>query len=380
MGKRNVRTAAWAWTDDLGEYRVAPILAGTYYIAVTGQPWYSQAQAPKMQGSVAEAFGYAPVYYSNTADAGRAAALVVVPGQEATADFAVSPVPGVTLRVTCDGPPVTKTLRLINDGILGSESVPRTVPMPLNAATLVGVPAGRYFVDLMSTAGGSILVARQAIEIGGVDADVQLKLVPPAAVTGTVTWDSPASTPRGSLLVRLIRSNFEATFPAAVRADGSFQIPAVLAGAYEVAIYSKGNRLAAQIHSEAVASDGLLHADNGADINVRITVSDQVGGVKGLVIQDGQPAPGVFAVLMPRRERLLPGDSRAYQTDSDGSFNWQDIPAGDYFLFATRDTQLEYSNPAVLQPFLPEAKLVHVDLHGTLNERIPLADTGNTKR
>jgi hypothetical protein len=296
------------------------------------------------------------------------------------ADFAVSPVPGVTLSVTCDGPQVTKTLRLINEGILGSETVVRQVAMPLNSATLVGVPAGRYFVDLTSIAGGSILVARQAIEVGGTDTDVQLKLAPPAAVTGTVTWDSPASTPRGSLLVRLIRSNFEATFPAAVRADGSFQIPAVLAGAYEVAIYSKGSRLAAQVYSDVVASDGLLQADNGADIRVRITVSDQVGDVKGLVIQDGQPAPGVLAVLVPRRERLLPGGSRAYQTDSDGSFDWRDIPAGDYFLFATTDTQLEYSNSAVLQPYLPEAKLVHLDLHGTLNERIPLAGAGNPKR
>jgi hypothetical protein len=37
-----------------------------------------------------------------------------------------------------------------------------------------------------------------------------------------------------------------------------------------------------------------------------------------------------------------------FQTDSDGSFDYKDVPAGDYVLFAVEDTSFEYANPAAV--------------------------------
>lgn len=39
-GRKRVTTAGWFWTDDRGVYRFGPVTAGTYYLAVTAEPWY----------------------------------------------------------------------------------------------------------------------------------------------------------------------------------------------------------------------------------------------------------------------------------------------------------------------------------------------------
>ncbi len=63
---------------------------------------------------------------------------------------------------------------------------------------------------------------------------------------------------------------------------------------------------------------------------------------------------------------------RGFQTDSDGSFDFQNVPVGDYLLIAVEDTQLEYANPIAVRPYLTNAKPVHIEAHGVYSEKIPL--------
>jgi hypothetical protein len=65
---------------------------------------------------------------------------------------------------------------------------------------------------------------------------------------------------------------------------------------------------------------------------------------------------------------------RGYQTESDGSFDFRDIPAGRYLLFAVDDTGFEYANPAAVGPYLPAAKPVTIEAHGSLTERISISE------
>jgi hypothetical protein len=84
------------------------------------------------------------------------------------------------------------------------------------------------------------------------------------------------------------------------------------------------------------------------------------------------PVEGVWAVLAPVS---LPTNWTLYhgfQTDSDGSFDWPDVPAGDYFLFAAKVPALEYTNPAALGPYLTAAERVTVTAYGRLSKSIPV--------
>jgi hypothetical protein len=82
-GKRSVFYVGYRRTDDRGEYRFGTLRDGTYYVAVTGRPWYVNRQRDAA-GLLART-GYAATYYPNTRDPRAATPLEVQPGHEATA-------------------------------------------------------------------------------------------------------------------------------------------------------------------------------------------------------------------------------------------------------------------------------------------------------
>lgn len=85
-----------------------------------------------------------------------------------------------------------------------------------------------------------------------------------------------------------------------------------------------------------------------------------------------RPAEAVLAVLAPVEESQNPGRYRGYQTESDGSFDFANVPAGRYYLFAVEDTGFEYANPAAIRPYMANAKVVTIETRGSSTERIPI--------
>ena len=82
-------------------------------------------------------------------------------------------------------------------------------------------------------------------------------------------------------------------------------------------------------------------------------------------------------VLAAPMDSAGPYASRGFQSDSDGSFDFQNVPTGAYFLFAVEDLTLEYANPATIRPYLGNAKPIRVEPHGTYSEQIPLSPARN---
>jgi hypothetical protein len=85
-----------------------------------------------------------------------------------------------------------------------------------------------------------------------------------------------------------------------------------------------------------------------------------------------RPAEAVMAVLAPVEEPQNPGRYRGYQTESDGSFNFTNVPAGRYYLFAVDDTAFEYASPTTIRPYAADARVVTIESHGSSTERIPI--------
>jgi len=101
--------------------------------------------------------------------------------------------------------------------------------------------------------------------------------------------------------------------------------------------------------------------------------SDETGRVGGFAMSGEQPVEGAFVLLVPAVETVDWQAYHCFQTDSDGSYDLRNIPAGDYLLFAVEDL-IEYANPKAVQPYLSSAKPVRVEPHGSCSERIPLVN------
>jgi len=382
LGRRRVRTLQWDWSNDRGEYRFGAIAGGTYYLVVTARPWYSQADAIRIPGEVQESPAFAPVYYPQASNIAAASPLVVKPGEEAHADFALSPVPGATLRVTCTNPaPGTMNLSLLMDSVQGAQSYQRIASMVGRSIAIPGIPPGRYIVRVAALNGNDVVAVRQPIDVSGADADLQFTLRPLANVTGTVRLKNPASRPGGTLYASLLNVETGTSMGVVpVSGDGSFVIPSVEPGTYWPQVRGAAGYFVSEVTAEGSQNgDGSINVTGDNEVRLRVMVSGESGGVKGFVAENGRRIPAALAVLAPRKDRYLPGESRSYQTESDGSFDFRNMPAGEYYLFATEDAEFEYANPAAVRAYAGSAKLIRIDAHGALEETIGLAEAAAKK-
>ena len=105
-------------------------------------------------------------------------------------------------------------------------------------------------------------------------------------------------------------------------------------------------------------------------MELSMEVSNEAGRAKGLVMNGDKPMAGVLVVLAPRDSataRILP---RGFQTDSDGSYDFINVPAGDYLLFTSERIDLEYTTADTIKPYLSSATPVTIEAHQVLTENL----------
>ena len=142
-------------------------------------------------------------------------------------------------------------------------------------------------------------------------------------------------------------------------------------GKFRLKLESGAGLFISKVSAEgAPFQDGVLDVAEGMSIRLDIVASDEVGRLKGFVKKGDNPVPEVLAVLAPRAGSSNPFEYFVYETDSDGSFDISNIPAGDYVLFAVADPYFEYANPEVVKPYFPSGKAVHVNSHSVSNEQV----------
>ncbi len=380
-GRNRRGTVAWARTNDLGEYRFGQRAGGTYYLAVTGEPWYAARSQPlRIPGQEAEgapsepARSYAPDYYPNASDPNGAQPLEVAPGAEVTADFTLSTTSGVDLHIHCPQMAGQSALiTLLSGGAAGVDAPQRQAWLFGNDQTIAGVLPGHYLV-LVEGRNGNTSSARKAIDVGASDVTVDLAMQPPPTVSGKVTFKDSEGRPRRPAYVRLIDESNGVALARAIDAAGAFSFDNVPPGRRRVQISGADGFFAAQITSEGAAIGGLvIDIAPGAGVRLNIIASDEIGSLRGFVMNGDRPVPGVLAVLAPKDNSSDPGAYRGFQTDSDGSFDYQNVRAGEYILFAVERLDLEYANPVAVRPYLASAKPVHIGAHAAVVENASLA-------
>lgn len=193
------------------------------------------------------------------------------------------------------------------------------------------------------------------------------------SISGNVRYANPDAKPRGTLIVLMANQNGGPSMSRAVSVDGSFHFPNLRVGIYRPSLRSTDGFFASNISVDgAEFRNGLLDLTDGASPHLQIVASDNVGRVKGFVKRDDKPIAGVLVVLAPVKDSSNAADHRSYLSDSDGSFDLQNIPAGEYYLFATdHGVALEYANPAVDKPYLAKAETIRIDAHQTYEKTLP---------
>jgi hypothetical protein len=381
-GRRSVSTFAWTHSDDRGEYRFGPLTAGNYFLAVTGQPWFS-GRAYSAPDRSTPTIAFMPTYYRGSLDLASAAPLAVRAGEEVHADFSMTTTPGTTVTVKHDAPRDFKgSIGLTIEGIGGSDGYQRQEALyaATGSHTFTGVPPGRYVVRIFGSSANTDFLGRQPVQVNASDVSVEVKLRQQPTVAGTVQLKNPGTRPRGSLMVTLIREDAPGRLSTAVRTDGGFGLPTVAAGRYRPTISGMDGYFAARVEaSGAEFRDGVLDLREGSSVTLRMVASDEVGRVHGFVMNGGHTVSGVLVVLAPAAASTDYTTYLGFQTDSDGSFDYQRVRAGDYFLFAASDLALEYTNPPMIRPYLDLAKRIHVDSRGAYSEKIPVSKPGEVR-
>ncbi len=77
-----------------------------------------------------------------------------------------------------------------------------------------------------------------------------------------------------------------------------------------------------------------------AAVRLTIIASDEIRALKGFVMNGERPVAVVLVLLAPKKDSNYPREYRSFQTDSDVSFYYQNVRAGEYVLFATERLDL----------------------------------------
>jgi len=367
-GRRHITTVAAKTTADNGEYRFGSLPPGSYYLAVSGSPWYTKFN--QTHGDAAPAamtrVGYGVQFYPGTANPAAAEPLMLKAGQEAAANFSLLPVSAVALYVHVDGgEELTKEFTLAVAGLPGGQMTERQGTESGDLYTFWGVPPGHYSLRVATADPSQALSAGAEVDVGATDTDVSVTLAKAPSVAGTIEAEGGGTFPSDlSVVLTNIESSVSQSLP--VGADGKFSIAVVAPQRCRVALAGGDEYYLKRWSVEGARREGdSLDIREGASVRLKL-VAAKGGRVTGMVSGGGRPLAGALVVLAPEGGSARAEDYHATQTASDGSYEIRGVPPGEYAVFAVESgSELEYSNRAAIRPYLENARKMSIASGGS---------------
>ncbi len=357
-------------TGSDGSFHFAHLAAGTYYLAVSGRPWYAQ-NAPAMHyvgtEQVADAapppeldVAYPVTYYANSTNADSATPIKLDQGARMQIQFTLQPVAALHIAFegveTNPGRHTWANLQAMGPG--GA-----LIPAPIGATEtgVNGIAPGRYVISAYTSAPNNtnISLGTETVSLQG-DSTVNLNAGVRTIVKGRVVCNSGIPQSMAVLLEAAVNSNQAAGF---VARDGSFSIDNVAAGRYNLRLSNTPDMYLSSVDVKgALYSKGVLEIREGAQVELTIKAASGLTKLDGVAVRDEKPFAGAMVLLVPQdysHGNYIPRD----QSDSDGTFTLNLAPPGRYTLLAIDDGRdLEYANPAQIAAYLPGGRAVELPL------------------
>jgi protocatechuate 3,4-dioxygenase beta subunit len=337
-------------TDDTGAYEFNDLTPGEYYIAVKGEPWYAQHGDhfhPRTTEPSPLDVAYPITYFDSTIDENAASPITLSWGAREQADINLHAVPAVVFRIPVarPGPQITLQQKvfgnLVNQQAIGLGDGPVS-----GALDIPGFAPGNYEIELGNPP------RRMTVDAASeVDLDLNSGM-PLLSVEGTLVMAGGEPIPDD---ISVVLTSDDGGVP--VQTDmrkGKFEANAVSPGTWSIAAGSPRQPLAVVATSTggaATAGNKIVVRDRPAQVTV--VLGGAQTRVQGFAKRDGKGVSGAMIMLVPVERSAYPVLARRDQSDSDGSFSLNDVPAGKYTVVAIDDGwNLEWQRREVIEPYL----------------------------
>jgi len=336
-GRRSFRWgSSLSMTNDLGEYRVAGLLAGKAIVCAV-------AANDNLANLTSETAVLAESCYPGPPDGGAASAMALAAGREARVNFNLTRVPAVRIRGRVTGLPEggggVVTLQERSTSRMAGQGRPATMARD-GSFEIRGVPPGAWLLSVDYWEAGKRLLARVPADVGGSDIEgVVVHLEPGVTLTGTVTTPS---TPRQiNVSLRGTDPLAGAAGPQWDKTHTSFTIADAIPGVYMLTV-----NVPAPYYVKSAILDGRDMSREPVSLTqsagpVNIVLGDDAGTVQGVLQDsDGNATAGWAMVLHEGRPPV------GIPTAADGRFKIPGLAPGDYRVFGWDDFQeAEYADP-----------------------------------
>jgi len=394
-GKRRLVPAQTANTNDLGEYRLHGLRAGSYYLqADPEQRWNRGPVAASGSSSAKGSLVYAPTFYPGVVERADAAILDINAGEEMRADFSLVALRAVNVSGRLIGPAApeagTRVMLVPSEGLRFGFRENTEVQKDGTFLIEDVLPGSYTLVAFLPSAAGWGQLGSLKIEVGKEDLnDLALTLAPSGktAVRGRVRIEGSSAVEPASLMVFLAPAEDDdlATLmgfarrgrgSGAVKADGTFEFEDVTDGTYRVEVVSRprGRDWSTAIDSLYLKSatvgkgdardEGFTITEGRIAGPVEIVLSSAAAQVEGIVLDDQRkPIAGIQVLAAPEEKRRhLQGWYKNGTTDQNGKFFIRGMRPGTYTMLALdgRDTYYGSRDPELIKKY--EDKGVNVSL------------------
>jgi len=369
-------------TNDLGEYRVAGLAAGNYYVSVTPPPDFKSlieaaGVGPRPATEKAAATSYQTTYYPGTSDRSQAAPVQLHAGDDFPVNFSLTLSPSLSIRGAVVNLPAKSSAVIMlqsRDFIL----VLNGAEMHADGSFVIRDVAPGAYTILATVENAPVpMMARQALQIVSNNVD-DVRLSPQAGgwIHGRLRLESKSGGRLDADQIFLTLRSADGdddmlgafsmgegfSHLAHVAADGTFEWKSVPPGNYYVQLAGEGGLNSdtnGNLFLKSVLAGGREVGDAGISVNggavlVDLVVSGDGGVVEGVVTdQKGEPVANAVVVAVPEiRLRARVERYRKTVSDQTGRFTLRGIEPGDYTLFSWESVEGEaYYNPEFLKNY-----------------------------